>query len=103
MKNNKSPFYLPIFLTTIACWNAQLFSSVENFVPNSAVVQTSPDRLKFDKTVFATVKHFQTITPGKTPSLSMHSSNLLCFTSLRSPFNFSTLFSSQTFSLSRYF
>ncbi|MFA6990800.1 MAG: hypothetical protein WC192_01955, partial [Candidatus Babeliales bacterium] len=52
MKNNKSPFYLPIFLTTIACWNAQLFSSVENFVPNSAVVQTSPDRLKFDKTVF---------------------------------------------------
>ncbi len=52
MKNKKSPFYLPIFLTTIACWNAQLFSSVENFVPNSAVVQTSPSRLTFEKTVF---------------------------------------------------
>ena len=52
MKNKKSPFYLPIFLTTIICWNTQLFSSVENFVPNSAVVQTSPDRLTFDKTVF---------------------------------------------------
>ena len=52
MKNKKSPFYLPIFLTTIVFWNAQLFSSVENFVPNSAVVKASPDRLKFDKTVF---------------------------------------------------